>query len=148
MIRLACAAHAAVASLAECCDLCEWFDVSRTRAAIHHWYQSYAEHYDQDFTADPDRIAVDEKQIQLAEEEKVWLYAAISVDSKVVLHARLSQNRDTEPATTFLRERKEEHRVSDAVFFVDSMGYLVALAKTDRLGDLNYSERNIIEKLF
>ena len=50
--------------------------------------------------------------------------------------------------TTFLRERKEEHRVSDAVFFVDSMGYLVALAKTDRLGDLNYSERNIIEKLF
>jgi hypothetical protein len=61
-----CAAHAAAASLAECCDLCEWFGVSRTRATIHHWYQSYADHYDQDFTADPDRIAVDEKQIQLA----------------------------------------------------------------------------------
>ena len=39
----------------------------------------------QDFTADSDRIAVDEKQIQLAEEEKVWLYAAIDADSKVVL---------------------------------------------------------------
>jgi len=46
LIRLACAAHAAAASLAECRDLCEWFGVSRTRAAIHHWYQSYAEHYD------------------------------------------------------------------------------------------------------
>ena len=43
-------------------------------------------------------------QIQLAEEEKVWLYAAIDADSKVVLHARLSQNRGTDPATTFLRE--------------------------------------------
>ena len=61
--RLACAAHAAAASLAKCCDLCEWFGVSRTRATIHHWYQSYADYYDQNFTADPDRIAVDEKQI-------------------------------------------------------------------------------------
>ena len=36
LIRLACAAHAAAASLAECRDLCEWFGVSRTRAAVHY----------------------------------------------------------------------------------------------------------------
>ena len=148
LIRLACAAHAAAASLAECRDLCERFGVSRTRATIHHWYQSYAEHYEQDFTVEPDRVAVDEKQIQLEEEEKAWLYAAIDIDSKVVLHARLSQHCGTEPATTFLRELKEEHRVADAEFFVDGMGYLTALAKTDLTGDLNYSERNIVEKLF
>ena len=59
--------------------------------AIHHWYQSFAEHYDQDFTVEPDRVAVDEKQIQLEEERKVWLYAAIDVDSKVV--ARIRQRR-------------------------------------------------------
>ena len=70
LIRLACASHAAAASLAECRDLCEWFGVSRTRATIHYWYQSYAEHYEQDFTVEPDRIAVDEKQIQLEEEEE------------------------------------------------------------------------------
>ena len=64
------------------------------------------------------------------------------------LHARLSQNRGTDPATTFLRELKAEHRVSDAEFLVDGMGYLTALAKTDLLGDLNYSDRNIVEKLF
>ena len=148
LIRLACAAHAAAASLAECRDLCEWFGVSRTRAAIHHWYQSYAEHYDQDFIAEPDRVAVDEKQIQLENEQKVWLYAAIDVDSKVVLHARLSRNRGTEPAMTFLRKLKEELRVSDAEFLVDGMGYLTALTKTDLLGDLNYTDRNIVEKLF
>ena len=94
LIRLTCAAHAAAASLAECCDLCEWFGVSRTRAAIHHWYQSYADHYDQDFTVEPDRVAVDEKQIQLEEERKVWLYAAIDVDSKVVLRTTFSKSRD------------------------------------------------------
>ena len=148
LIRLACAAHAAAASLAECCDLCERFGVSRTRATIHHWYQSFAQHYEQDFTAEPDRVAVDEKQIQLEEEQQVWLYAAIDVDSKVMLHARLSQRRGTEPATTFLRELKEELRVSDAEFLVDSMGYLTALARTDLTDDLNYSERNIVEKLF
>ena len=28
------------------------------------------------------------------------------------------------------------------------MGYLTALAKTDLLSDLNYTDRNIVEKLF
>ncbi|WP_273837378.1 DDE-type integrase/transposase/recombinase [Halococcus sp. PRR34] len=132
----------------ECRDLCEWFGVSRTRTAIHHWYQSYADHYDQDLTAEPDRVAIDEKQIQLENEQKVWLYAAIDVNSKIVRGARLSQNRGIEPATIFLRELKEEHRVSDEEFLVDGMGYLTALAKTDLLGDLNYSNRNIVENLF
>ena len=100
------------------------------------------------FTAEPDRVAVGEKQIQLEEERKIWLYAAIDVDSKVVLYARLSRNRGTEPATTFLRELKEEYRIGDAELLVDGMGYLTALAKTDLLGDLNYTDRNIVEKLF
>jgi putative transposase len=147
-IRLACAAHAAAASLAECRDLCEWFGVSRTRATIHHWYQAYVDHYERDFTAEPDRVAVDEKQIQLAEEQTAWLYAAIDVDSKVVLHARLSRHRGRDPAETFLDELKEKHRVSDAEFLVDGMGYLTALARTNLTGHLDYSERNIVEKLF
>ena len=50
-------------------------------------------------------------QIQLKEERKVWLYAAIDAGSKVVLHARLSRNRGTELAMMFLRELKEEHRI-------------------------------------
>ena len=48
----------------------------------------------------------------------------------------------------FLRELKAEHRVSDAEFLVDGMDYLTALAETDLLGDLNYSDRNVVEKLF
>jgi hypothetical protein len=71
--------------VAECRDLCEWVGVSRTQATIHHWYQSYAEYYEQNFTVEPNRLAVNEKQIQLEEKEKEWLYAAIDIDSKVVL---------------------------------------------------------------
>ena len=61
LIRLALAAHAGAASLAECRDLCEWFGVERCRATIHHWYQSYADHCEQDFIAEPECVAVDEK---------------------------------------------------------------------------------------
>jgi putative transposase len=76
------------------------------------------------------------------------LYAAINVDSKVVLHVQISEHRGTDPAAEFLRELKEKHRVSDAEFLVDGMGYLTALARTGLAGDLNYSDRNIVEKLF
>nr|WP_306061206.1 DDE-type integrase/transposase/recombinase [Natronococcus sp. AD5] len=76
------------------------------------------------------------------------MYAAIDVESKVVLHVRLSTHRGRDPAETFLTELKEKHRVSDAEFLVDGMGYLIALARTDLSGHLDYSERNIVEKLF
>jgi hypothetical protein len=42
----------------------------RQTPRIHHWYQAHAEHYNQDFTAEPDRVVVDQKQIQLENEQK------------------------------------------------------------------------------
>ncbi len=73
------------------------------------------------------------EQVQLEEGETVWLYAAIDIDSKAVLHARLSETRGTDPAAQFFRELKEKHRVSDAEFLVDGMDYLTALANTERI---------------
>jgi putative transposase len=69
-LRLAYTANAGVASLAECRDLCEWFGVKGHRATTYHWYQEYAKYHDQDFIIEPDRIAVNEKQVQLENEEK------------------------------------------------------------------------------
>ena len=134
--------------MAECQDLCERFGVERRRATIQHLYQEYAEYHDQDFTVKPDRIAVHEKQIQLENENKAWVYAVIDVNTKVVLHDRISQHRGPDLAEQFLSELKEKLRVRDVVFLVDGMGYLTALARTDLSGDLNYSDRNIIETLF
>ena len=99
-----------------------WFGVDRGRPAIRNWCQSFAESHKQTFIAEPDRVAVDEKQVQLAEEREVWLYAVIDIDSKVMLHARLSEHHGTDPATSFLRELQEKHRVSDSEFLVDGMG--------------------------
>jgi len=123
LVRLACAAHASAASLAECRDLLAWFGVDRTRQAVWYWMQAYGEHHDDEFVAEPDRVAVDEKQVQLGSGEEIWLYAAIDLDSKVVLQARLSKHRGTDPAAEFLRELTEKHRVGDAVFLVDGMGW-------------------------
>jgi putative transposase len=78
----------------------------------------------------------------------VWLYAAIDVDTKVVLHARLSWHRGRDPAERFLTELKEKHRVFDAEFLVDGTGYLTVLARTDVSGKLNYTGRIIVEKPF
>ena len=66
----------------------------------------------------------------------------------VVQGARLSWHRGRDPAEQFLDDLKENHRVSDAEFLVDGMGYLTALARTDLSGELNYTDRNIVEKLF
>ena len=148
LIWLACRLHAGSTSLSECADVLDWFGVDRTRQAVNNWYGNYTEYCEQEFTATPARVAVDEKQIQIEEEQKVWLYAAIDVDEKVVLHAELSPRRGTKPATRFLRELKDRHNVEDAEFLVDGMGYLTALARTDLSGDLNYTNRNIVEKLF
>ena len=148
LIWLACRLHAGSTSLSECADVLDWFGVDRTRQAVNNWYGNYTEYCEQEFTATPARVAVDEKQIQIEEEQKVWLYAAIDVDEKVVLHAELSPRRGTKPATRFLRELKGRHNVEDAEFLVDGMGYLTALARTDLSGDLNYTDRNIVEKLF
>ena len=60
---------------------------------------------------EPERVAVGEKQIQLAEKQRVWLYVTIYIDSKVVRAARLPEYRGTEPAATFLHEFDEKHRV-------------------------------------
>jgi len=43
---------------------------------------------------------------------------------------------------------KEKHYVGDAEFLVDGMRYLTALARTDLSGNLNYTDRNIVENLF
>ena len=70
-IRLAFALHAVSTSLAEIRDLLKWFSVSRTRQTVHYWFHAYADAYKEELTAEPDRVAVDEKQLQLAGGEKV-----------------------------------------------------------------------------
>jgi putative transposase len=50
--------------------------------------------------------------------------------------------------TAFPHHLTEKHDVSDTEFFTDAGGYLATLARLDLRGELNYSERNLVEKWF
>jgi len=45
----------------------------------------------------PSRVAVDEKQIEVGGEKK-WLYAAVDIDSKLLLEVDIYSRRGTDPA--------------------------------------------------
>jgi transposase-like protein len=90
------------------------------------------------------RVAADEKHIEVDGEEK-WLYAAIDVESKLLLEVDVNSHRETDPAAAFLESLAELHDLHDTEFLVDGMGYLSALARHRLSGQLDYNDRNHIE---
>lgn len=136
---MACAAHAGVASLAECRALCEWFDVERHQPTIHHWHQKYAEYHDPNFISDP----VAQRSMKNRFNSKMKESVAVCCDryyAKFILHIQISRYRGRDPAKQFLSELKEKHRVSDTEVVVNDVGYFTVLARTDLNGGLNYSD--------
>ena len=98
-------------------------------------------------TGSPSRVAVDEKQIEV-DGEKKWLYAAIHIDSRLLFEVDVFSRRGTDPAAAFLHRLTDKHNIADAEFLVDAAGYLTALVRRELSGQLNYRERNHIEKWF
>jgi transposase-like protein len=125
----------------------ELLGVDRSHGAVWNWTHTLAGAQSDPPTAAPSRVAVDEKQIKVDGEEK-WLYAAIDTESKLLLEIDVYSRRGTDPAAAFLHRLTENHNVSDTEFLVDAAGYLTALARRELSGQLNYSERNSIEKWF
>ena len=95
----------------------------------------------------PARVAVDETAIRVNGDWR-WLYAAIDVDTKVVLGADVFGRRGTDPAAAFLHGLTERYDLDDTEFLVDGFGYLTALSRLDLGGRLDRRERNHIEKWF
>ncbi len=65
-----------------------------------------------------------------------------------MLEVDVYSRRGTDPAAAFLHRLTEKHNVSETEFLVDAGGYLTALACHELSGQLNYSDRNHIEKWF
>lgn len=74
------------------------------------------------------------------------MYAAIDIDTKLILDIALFGGHGTDPAAAFLCGLTEKHDFSDAVFLVDQYGYRTALARIGLSGRVSYTERNQIEK--
>ena len=97
--------------------------------------------------AQPKRVAVDETAIKINGEWS-WLYAAIDIDTKLILDGALFGRHGADPAAAFLQKLQEKHDLSEAEFLVDQFGYRTALARLGLSGRVNYTDRNLIEKWF
>ena len=139
--------HSMGLSVREVAAVLELLGVDRSHGAVWNWTHDLAESQADPPTAAPSRVAVDEKQIEVDGEEK-WLYAAIDTESKLLLEIDVYSRRGTDPAAAFLHRLTEKHDVADAEFLVDAGGYLTALFRHDLSGQLDYEERNHIEKWF
>ncbi len=139
--------HSMGLSVREVVAVLDLLGVDRSHGAVWNWTHDLAEAQADPPTAEPSRVAVDEKQIEV-DGEKKWLYATIDTDSKLLLGIDVYSRRGTDPAEAFLHRLTEKHEISDTEFLVDGGGYLTALVGHDLSGQLNYRERNHIEKWF
>ena len=139
--------HSTGLSLRETAAALTQFGVVRSHQAVFQWVHRVADEVPDPPTAKPSRVAVDETAITIGT-DRYWVYAAIDLDSKLLLDVSVSRRRGTDPAAAFLGQLAEKHDVSETTFLVDGMGYPTALARCDLSGHLDYVMRNLIEKWF
>jgi len=139
--------HATGCSLRETKEILRLFGVDRSHQAIFQWVHRISDSVGDPPEAQPKRVAVDETAIKINGEWS-WLYAAIDLDTKLILDVELFGRHGTDPAAAFLHGLREKHDLSDAVFLVDQFGYRTALARLGLNGRVDYTDRNLIEKWF
>ncbi len=98
-------------------------------------------------TAKSSRVAVDETAVKINGDWS-WVYATIDLDSRLILDIAVFGLRGTNPAAAFLHRLTEKHDLDDTVFLVDGYGYLTALSRLGLSGQIEYGDRNRIEKWF
>ncbi|UPW01285.1 IS6 family transposase [Halorussus gelatinilyticus] len=139
--------HAAGCSLRETAAILELLGVERTHGAVWNWVHRLADSVGDPPSATPTRVAVDETAVRINGEWS-WVYAAIDLETKVLLDVAVFGRRGTDPAAAFLHGLTQKHDCSETVFLVDGAGYLTALSRLGLSGHLEYVDRNHIEKWF
>ncbi|WP_458209894.1 IS6 family transposase [Haladaptatus sp. NG-SE-30] len=139
--------HATGCSLRETKAILALFDVERSHQAIFQWVHRLADSVSDPPSATPTRVAVDETAVKINGEWS-WVYAAINTETKLLLGIDVFDRHGTDQAAVFLGQLAEKHDLSDAVFLVDGYGYRTALFRIGLNGQLDYTERNLIEKWF
>ena len=69
-------------------------------------------------------------------------------ETKLILDIALFARHGTDPAAAFLHGLREKHDLSNAEFLVDQFGYRTALSRLGLNGQVNHTDRNLIEKWF
>ncbi|QFU84441.1 IS6 family transposase [Natronorubrum aibiense] len=139
--------HSTGCSLRETQVILRLIGVERTHQAIWHWIHRLANSVLDPPTASPSRVAVDETAVKINGDWS-WVYTAIYLDSQLLLDVAVFGRRGTDPAAAFLYRLNEKHDLDDTVFLIDGYGYLTSLFRLGLSGQLDYVERNLIEKWF
>ncbi|AEN07443.1 transposase (plasmid) [halophilic archaeon DL31] len=139
--------HLAGLSLSNTVILLEDLGVERSRTAIHDWVQKA--NLQPKGGESPDRVAVDQKAIQI-NDEQYWLYAAVDPETNRILHSRLFPTYTIAIAREFLTELAEKHGVRDAVFLVDDADDLIGGLRQEGLSYRVqlHGFRNQVERVF
>ncbi|ELY92004.1 IS6 family transposase [Natrinema altunense] len=139
--------YATGCSLRETQAILRLLGVKRSHQAIWHWVHRLADSVPDPPTAKPSRVAIDETAVKINGDWS-WVYAAIDLDSRLILDVAVFGRRGTDPAAAFLHRLTEKHDLSEVVFLVDGYGYLTVLSRLGLSDQLDYVERNLIEKWF
>ncbi|CCQ35842.1 ISH14-type transposase ISNamo13 [Natronomonas moolapensis 8.8.11] len=139
--------HATGCSLRETTTILAELGVERSHGAVWNWVHRVADSVPDPPSAQSTRVAVDETAVKINGEWS-WLYAAIDIETKLILDVQLFGRHGTDPAAAFLHGLRENHDLSDAVFLVDGYGHQTAIARLGLSGRLDYVNRNLIEKWF
>ncbi|ELZ98041.1 transposase [Haloferax mucosum ATCC BAA-1512] len=91
------------------------------------------------------RTAVDETAVKINGEWS-WLYAAIDLNTKVILDVALFKRHGTDPAAAFLHGVCEKHDCSETMFLADDFGHRTAFSRLGLNGPVDDTDRNLIEK--
>jgi putative transposase len=92
--------HLTGLSLRETATVLETFIVTRSHQAVFQWVHRVAEEVPDPTTTKPSRVTVDETAVKIGTEQ-YWLYAAIDLETKLLLGVRISERRRTDPAAAF-----------------------------------------------
>jgi putative transposase len=139
--------HETGCSLRETTTILADLGVQRSHGAVWNWVHRLSDSGCDPPTTQPSRVAVDETAVKINGEWS-WLYAAIDIDTKLILDVALFGRHGTDPAAAFLQKLQEKHDLSEAEFLVDQFGYRTALTRLGLSGRVNYTDRNLIEKWF
>ena len=93
--------HATGCSLRETKEILRLFGVKRSHQAIFQWVHRLSDSVGDPPTAKPSRVAVDETAIKINGEWS-WVYAAIDIETKLILDVELFGRHGTDQAAAFL----------------------------------------------
>jgi putative transposase len=139
--------HGGAVDQGETVAILELLGVERSHGAVWQWVHRLANSEPDPPSAQPKRVAVDETAVQIGT-EWYWLYAAIDLESLYLLDIEVSRHHGTDPAAAFLAHLAQNYDLSETEFLTDAFGYRTALARLGLSGQVEYHNRNHIEKWF